>query len=122
MKSFGETLRKIREERKLYLKNISEKMNWSVVYLSDIERGNRKPPAKKDIIKLSKILDINPSRLLNLADKEKGVIELDLKSLKRQHSETALCLARQIETFQDDDWEELNNFLKKKGVDRKRDE
>lgn len=114
MTAFGKALRKFREKKGLYLKNVSDMMGWSVVYLSDIERGNRKPPAKQDIMKLAQFLDVDFSKLLNLADKDKGYIEFDLKGLNKSQSEAALSLARKIEAFEDNDWKELHDFLTKK--------
>lgn len=116
MTKFGKALRKIREKKELYLKNVADVMGWSVVYLSDIERGNRNPPAKNDIIKLSKFLGIDIDYLLNLADKDKGFVEVNLKGMKKKQSDTALSIARKMETFGDEDWEELNDFLKKRGL------
>ena len=49
MSKFGNALREARKRKELYLKDVASFMNWSVAYLSDIERGNRKPPAKKNI-------------------------------------------------------------------------
>lgn len=41
MKIVGETIREAREKSGLYLKDLAEYMGWSVVKLSDIERGRR---------------------------------------------------------------------------------
>ncbi len=117
MTNFGKALRRFREKKGFYLKNVSDIMGWSVVYLSDIERGNRKPPSKNDIIKLAKFLDVDFNLLLNLSDKDKGYIELDLKGLNKNHSDTALSLARQMEHLGDDQWEKIKEILKKRRLE-----
>ncbi len=114
MTKFGATLRKIRQKKGLYLKDVAGFMKWSVVYLSDIERGNRKPPAKDDIHEICKYLGIDSKVLLNFADTDRGYIELNLNTLSRRKAETALSLARDIEYLNDDEIEEINNILKKR--------
>lgn len=49
----GETLLALRKERNLTLKDVSEKVNLSISYLSAIERGQKTP----DVEKLSQICD-----------------------------------------------------------------
>ena len=60
--TFGEALREIRQNKGVYLKNVAEFMGWSVVYISDIERGHRNPPSRKDIIKLSEFFNVDGRR------------------------------------------------------------
>ena len=55
-------------------------LDVSTVYLSDVERGNRKPFMRERILKIAAFLEVNASELLKAADRERGVIEYDLKN------------------------------------------
>jgi len=44
-KTFGESLRKRREQLNISLRQMAKQLNMSPVYLSDIERGNRPAPS-----------------------------------------------------------------------------
>jgi transcriptional regulator with XRE-family HTH domain len=117
MSKFGKILRRIRQEKGLYLKDVADHMGWSVVYVSDIERGNRNPPAKKDLIKLSRYLGMDPEGLLNRADSERGFIEFDLQDLNKEQQNTALCLARRMNNLSEDQLRMINSIIDKKGDD-----
>ena len=51
-KVFGEELRRLRGLAGLTLKDIADEFGWSIVYVSDIERGKRNPPSSRDIEKM----------------------------------------------------------------------
>ena len=115
MSKFGKALRRIRQEKGLYLKHVADHMGWSVVYVSDIERGNRNPPGQKEIKKLSRYLDVNPEELLDLADSQKGFIELNLKGLNKEQQNTALCLARKMNNLDPEQLKMIKKIIFKKG-------
>ena len=52
---FGEALRKRRRETKRTLSDIADVLGVSVVYVSDVERGNRRPLNNDSIIKVAKL-------------------------------------------------------------------
>ena len=66
---FGATIRKLREEKELSIKKLSEKIGMTPTYLAPIERDAFKPPAVKLIIKLARILGANVDELCSLAGK-----------------------------------------------------
>jgi transcriptional regulator with XRE-family HTH domain len=77
---FGEVLRQLRREADRTLGDIARLLGVSAVYVSDVERGNRKPFARDRIIKIADYLEKDPNPLLTAADNEKGVIEYEIKS------------------------------------------
>jgi transcriptional regulator with XRE-family HTH domain len=75
---FGEALRKRRREANKTLSDIADVLGVSVVYVSDVERGNRRPLNNDSIIKVAKFLKTEPEPLIKAADRERGVIEYDI--------------------------------------------
>jgi len=59
----GQVIRENRKERKLTLKELSQKTGISLSFLSDIERGRRKP-STENAIKIANSLSIDVSLLL----------------------------------------------------------
>jgi transcriptional regulator with XRE-family HTH domain len=77
---FGEVLRRLRREAGKTLGDIARLLEVSTVYVSDVERGNRRPFARDRILKIADFLEKDPGSLLTAADCEKGVIEYDIKN------------------------------------------
>lgn len=86
MDSFGDLIRKKREHKKMFLRQLAAKLDIDTALLSKIERGERK--AKREhVLQLAKIFSIDYKYLhtLWLADKVYEVIqdeELGLNALK----------------------------------------
>jgi|HubBroStandDraft_3_1064219.scaffolds.fasta_scaffold213508_2 transcriptional regulator with XRE-family HTH domain len=77
---FGEMLRDARRKADKTLGQVSRGIGVSIVYLSDVERGNRSPLTEDRIIRAANFLDIaDPSELLRAAIRERGVVQYDLK-------------------------------------------
>ena len=73
--SFGETIRKLREENNLLLREVSAKLEIDASILSKIENNNR--VAKKELIKkFSKIYKVDYNELLIIWFSDKIVNEL----------------------------------------------
>lgn len=78
VRRFGEVLRDMRRKADRTLGQVSRMLDVSTVYLSDVERGNRKPFTRQRILKIAEFLETNPNNLLQAADRERGVIEYDI--------------------------------------------
>lgn len=73
--SFGETIRKLREENNLLLREVSAKLEIDASILSKIENNNR--VAKKELVKkFSKIYKVDYNELLIIWFSDKIVSEL----------------------------------------------
>ena len=55
----GKNIRKMREERKLTLSGLANKVGISPGYLSDIENGNKNNPSTELLSKISEVLNVN---------------------------------------------------------------
>ena len=75
---FGDALRKRRRDAGKTLSDVAGVLGVSVVYLSDVERGNRRPLDSDRIIRIAKFLKTDAAPLINAADRERGVIEYDI--------------------------------------------
>ncbi len=76
MKTLGETLKELREAKKLLLREIAASINADTAMVSKFEKGERKP-TRDQIINLAKILGIDEKKLLIIYLSDK--IAFDLK-------------------------------------------
>ena len=79
---FGELLRKQRRNADKTLGDIARLLSVSVVFLSDVERGNRKPLSNERILKITGFLNGDPVPLMEAADLERGFIEYDIRKAR----------------------------------------
>ena len=79
---FGDLLRRLRRKANRTLGDVARLLGVSVVYLSDIERGNRRPLSRERILKVADFLKIEPTELMEAADRERGVIEYDIRKAR----------------------------------------
>ena len=75
---FGGALRRLRREAGRTLSDLASLLGVSIVYVSDVERGNRKPLGNERILRVAQFLGANPAPLLEAANKERGFIEYDI--------------------------------------------
>ena len=79
---FGDALRKARQNAEKTLGDVAKLLDVSVVYISDVERGNRRPFSNERIIKIAKFFKADPAPLIAAADVERGVIEYEITKAK----------------------------------------
>jgi len=79
---FGDLLRKLRRKAGKTLGDVARELGISIVYVSDVERGNRKPFSTPRLLHLSRFLDADPGKLIEAADREKGFIEYDIRNAR----------------------------------------
>lgn len=112
---FGRYLRELRESTGKRIKDLAQEMGWTTVYISDIELGRRNPPSPAKIRQIASVLGVDPRELLNLADKEKKQVVLDLDDESPNRMDFALMLARSWNGLSDDVAEELKEILSRRG-------
>ncbi|NHZ47363.1 helix-turn-helix domain-containing protein [Nitratidesulfovibrio liaohensis] len=91
---FGAFLRDVRQQSKKTLKDLADYLGWSIVYLSDIERGKRNPPSSADIMKIALFLKSEPAALLDKANRQRNRVELNIEQTDGPVADAALMLAR----------------------------
>ena len=79
---FGVALRRTRQSAEKTLGDVARLLGVSVVYVSDVERGNRRPFSNERILKVARLLNADPAPLIAAADVEKGVIEYEISDAK----------------------------------------
>lgn len=79
---FGDLLRKLRRKADKTLGDVARLLGVSVVYVSDVERGNRKPFSNERIVLIARFLGESPDLLIEAADWERGVIEYDIRKAR----------------------------------------
>jgi len=65
--SFGATVRRLREERKIGLRKFAQMVGMSPTYLSKVERDEFKPPTEEKVRAIAEALGQDPDELLGLA-------------------------------------------------------
>ncbi len=112
-KTLGDEVRRLRLEKNLSLKQLSDKIvkddgkNISRAYLNDIEKHHRIPSS--DIIeKIAKALDYSADQLLLLANK----ISLDAEKVLLERPAIGGLLRKAKEMgFDDYDWKEIEKII-----------
>lgn len=80
--SFGDALRRQRRNAGKTLGDVARLLDVSVVYVSDVERGNRRPFSNERILEIAKFIKADPAPLIAAADVQRGVIEYDITKAK----------------------------------------
>ena len=75
---FGDALRKARRNAEKTLGDVAKLLDVSVVYVSDVERGNRRPFSNERILKIATFVRADPTPLIAAAVAERGIIEYDI--------------------------------------------
>ena len=116
--TFGEFLQRKREESKITLRKLAEKLNFSAPFLSDVEKGRRNPP---DLTKLEQIADIlnlsltDKQIMFDLAGKKRESVAPDLPDyiMNRGYVAAALRTARDLDAGEED-WQRFVDELQKR--------
>lgn len=86
---FGKMLKTLRKKRGLTLADLSDMSGISISYLNRLEKGERKSPGFTKILKLAKVLNVDPGSLvgsdLTMTDKPVSISEL-LFSAQIEHN------------------------------------
>lgn len=83
MKSFGEIIKKAREDNNYILRHVGAELDIDQAIISKFERGERKP-TKEQVLKFATFFDINQNELLIAWLSDKVVYELENESLAEE--------------------------------------
>lgn len=114
---FGDALRKSRRAANKTLGDIAKLLDVSVVYVSDVERGNRKPFANDRIMQIAKFLKVDPTPMLDAASAERGFIEYDITKAKPLEAAVVAGLVSGLARggVSEDQLKKINKILNKGG-------
>lgn len=118
--TFGEFLQRKREEKKITLRSMAEKIKVSAPYLSDIEKGRRNPPEMEKLELISTILlltDDEKATMLDLAGKMRNSVAPDLPDyiMGRDYVAAALRTARDLDAGEAEWMQFVEELKKRKG-------
>lgn len=118
-RDFGETLRDLRLNAGLGLREMARLIDKSPGYLSDVENGRVPPPSEAVIVRMASALMVDKSQLLALAQK----VDPEVSNYMAQEPRAAdfMRLARE-RGFEDEDWERLKELARIAKLGRKEEE
>lgn len=101
---FGQSLRTVRKNQGLTIREVADEVKRTSTYISDIERGINKPPNADLIDKIVKVLNKHEteieSYLYDLAAKERGGVSGDISKYIMDHNDLRLVI-RMVKQRQD---------------------
>lgn len=112
MKRFGETIRKLREERRkkdsgFTLRKFAGRVGLSPTYLSKIERDEFPPPAEDKIILIAKELGVEADELLALA----GKVPSDLSEIILKRPRIMAKFLRKVSSLDEEDIKKITRKI-----------
>ena len=107
---FGATIRELREEKRIGLRQFARMIGVSATYVSKIERGEMPPPAEDRVKEIARLLDQDPDELLALA----GKVASDLNEIIRSHPREMASFLRTARGWSGQELERLTKQATKK--------
>lgn len=106
--TFGKYLHQLRGEKSLTMRRLSERIDLSMAFLSDVENDRRYPPGGEKLRLLIKILDLNEEqreKMYDLAGNARKEVSPDLLDYIMDQAEVRVALrtARDV-NLKGDDW------------------
>ncbi len=108
---FGHKFRRWRKEAGLTMGDVARKLDLSIPYISDIERGNRPPPRVEILERAAKALGQDPFDVIIAAEQSRGRYELSATPTPK-HREVGASLLRSWEDLSPEKLEEIERVLK----------
>ena len=108
---FGATIRKLREERGIGLRQFARMIEVSATYLSKIEREELPPPAESRVKEIARLLEQDPDELLALA----GKVASDLNEIIRNQPRQMASFLRSASGLSGQELERLTKQVSEKG-------
>ena len=113
---FGHSLRIVRINQGLTIRKVAETVDVTATYISDIERGNNKPPNKQLMEKIFDALDLQDVKikyhLYDLAAEKRGGVPEDIvEYIKKNNSLRMVIRTIQHQNGEDGFWAEYLNKI-----------
>lgn len=113
MENFGETLRKERVAKRVTLRKVSEYVDRSIGYLSDIENNRKGPPNLEIVRKIEELFCIDDGKLINLAAKLKRKVPKDVKQRIQMSPKLSEALLRADDDLTEEEFNDLMQYMDK---------
>jgi transcriptional regulator with XRE-family HTH domain len=105
--TFGQTLRRLREEAQISLRTFAKMVDRTPTYISKIERDELDPPAETVVKEMARILKQNENDMIALA----GRIPSDLPEIIRQQPREMALMLRTANRLTPDQLDEINKSI-----------
>jgi len=107
---FGATIRALREEKRIGLRQFAKMLGMSATYLSKIERDELSPPAEERVKEIARLLERDPDELLALA----GKVDSELNAIIRNQPRQMASFLRMARDFSGPELEHLTKYAEKR--------
>ncbi len=117
--SFGEYLKRKREEKQISLRELARRLNLSAPYLSDVENNRRAPLTEERLITLVRELHLTEeeeTEMYDIIGQQRGLLPPDLNPYvsDRPYVNAALRTAKNLEA-DEEDWQMfIDELIKRK--------
>jgi transcriptional regulator with XRE-family HTH domain len=117
--SFGEYLKRKREEKQISLRELARRLDLSAPYLSDVENNRRGPLTEERLITLVRELHLTEeeeTEMYDIIGQQKGLLPPDLNPYvsDRPYVNAALRTAKNLEA-DEEDWQMfIDELIKRK--------
>ncbi len=110
---FGKFTRKLRIENGELLKDMAEKLDVTVSYLSAVEVGKRNIPVKweKNLIEVYHLNEEESKNLKESIEYSQKIIKINVEQYNKDEKDIVLLLARKLETLDKKEKKELKAIL-----------
>lgn len=120
--TFGEYLKRKREEKQISLRELARRLELSAPFVSDVENNRRAPLTEERLATLAGVLNLNEAEkaeMYDLVGQQKGLLAPDLNPyvIDRPYVNAALRSARNLDA-NEEDWQRFVEDL----IKRKREE
>ena len=112
---YGNLARDTRVRARKSLKEVADALDFSVVYISDIERGNRRAPTTEVVRRWATIVNGDPDQFQRYAELDRRDVELPINrsNVDWIGNEAAVLLARSWEGLTAEQLEQIVRIVKK---------
>ncbi len=114
---FGDLLRATRKRSGNSMLDLARHLGVSVVFISDVERGNRAPFTPERIMRVTEFLGADPEPFLLAAAKTRGSFELDATQVSGKARQVGAALMRGWTDLGERDLEKIARIVRRRGRD-----
>ena len=112
---FGDLLRATRKRSGKSMRDLALHLGVSIVFISDVERGNRAPLKAERIMSATEFLGADPEPFLLAAAKSKGSFELDATRVSGKARQVGAALMRGWTDLGEGDLEKIARIVRRRG-------
>lgn len=113
--TFGQLLYRLRDEKRLSLRQVAEKVDVSWVQISNFE-NDRAKPTQEVVLQLAELFDYDPDKLLARAE----LVDPELEEIIRKRPTAVPDFLRSARNLTIEQWQELQKKAETMNLKKKR--